>query len=404
MEILEPDYVSKFKCDGTKCNSKCCKNWTIDIDGATVSKYKHIKPNIKSKEITKHIKQVNHPQLGRIHTVILTDERNYPFLQKDCLCFIQKNYGEDYLSKTCKTYPRVNFKVSEDFIYRALSLTCPVVCNLVLNAPRDSTFNSYELPESKITAVHDMLRVDRSFMLPLLNVTNYNILRNQDLSLDERLAMVALFCESANEATNLKELADISEVFEKEVLKNAKEILSPLKLDPKKFLKEILSFIHNLFTGIGQNEISQVYVKFINGVFDVHILDDEIAGLDFDRLERIYNEKYLPAGKELSEINGLQIENYAINYLFMTGLPINADVNDFRKNIAKYLLEYKMVEFIFVCFYASMKEKWHNVAIELVAEDVSACLEHNLDIKKAINERFKDTESVLSVIPALLDV
>lgn len=406
MQILEPDYISKFKCDGTKCSTNCCKrNWTIDIDDATFSKYKHIKPTAKAKEITKHIKTKIHPFKGKINQLMLNEKKQCPFLDTDNLCSIQKTYGEDYLSVTCKTYPRINFKISDDFMYRALSLTCPLVCNLVLNVPRDSGFYSYKLPKSEAFPItYNVSRYSRGFMLPLLNVTNYNILRCQDLTLDERLAIVALFCESANDTGTLEKLADISEIFEKEMLKNAKEILAPMKFNPVKFLKEILSFINALFTEIGKNQTSQIYVKFINEVFEISILEDDVTALDFDKLLKIYEEKYLPAKEELFKINELQIENYAINYLFMTALPLGGKVKNFGGNIVKYLLEYKMSEFMFVCFYASIKDNWHKVAIELAAEDISNCFEHQLYIRNELDKRMKNIESVIPIIQLLLDV
>ena len=42
--ILQPKYVADFKCDGFKCNAKCCRNsWRIDIDMETYKKYQRIK-------------------------------------------------------------------------------------------------------------------------------------------------------------------------------------------------------------------------------------------------------------------------------------------------------------------------------------------------------------------------
>jgi len=406
MQILEPDYISKFQCDGTKCSTNCCKrNWLIDIDDATLSKYKHIKPKAEAEKILKHIKTKTHPFKGKLNQMILNEKKQCPLLDSDNLCSIQKTYGADYLSITCQTYPRMNFKVSDDFMYRALSLTCSLACKLMLNVPRDSGFASYRMSKSSAFPItYNVSEYQRSFMLPLLNITNYNILRCQDLTLDERLAVVALFAESANVANTLKDLANISETFEKEVLKNAKEILAPMKFNPVEFLKEVLSFINTLFTGIGRDQTSKIYVKFINEVFEISLLEDDIASLDFDKLLKIYEEKYLPAKKELFEINDLQIENYAISYLFMTALPLGREIKNFGKNIVKYLLEYKMSEFIFVCFYASIKENWHKIAIELAAEDISNCFEHRMDIRLSMDQRIKRIESVAPMIQLLLDV
>ena len=44
MIILQPKYVADFKCDGSKCNAKCCRsNWRIEIDVDTYKKYQRIK-------------------------------------------------------------------------------------------------------------------------------------------------------------------------------------------------------------------------------------------------------------------------------------------------------------------------------------------------------------------------
>jgi len=405
MKVLELDYISKFICDGTTCTDNCCKrNWIIVIDDATLSKYKHMKPAAKSKEITKHIKKKKHPDVGMINQLMLNEEHQCPFLTADNLCGIQKTYGADYLSTTCKTYPRLSYQISDKVIYRALSLTCPIACHLMLNAPRESDFSVYEAKDAKNWGKIDLTKADRGYMLPLLNVTNYSILRCQDLTLDERLATVALFCESANDAKNLNELNNISDAFMKETLKSAKEILAPITFNSTNFLKEIFTFINILFTGKGKGQIVKVYVKFINDVFGISLLEDDINALNFDELAKIYDEKFASAKKELFQINDLQIENFAINYLFMTALPISAQVKDFRRNIAKFLIEYKMAEFIFVCFFISMKDKWHELAIELVAADIANCLEHNFTVKFAIDDKFKDMESVIPMIQLLLEV
>ena len=39
--ILQPKYVGDFQCDGSKCNSKCCRNnWRINIDVDTIDYFK----------------------------------------------------------------------------------------------------------------------------------------------------------------------------------------------------------------------------------------------------------------------------------------------------------------------------------------------------------------------------
>ena len=56
--FFQPEYVSKFKCNGQLCNAKCCKNWIIDIDKITYKKYKSIKPKSEAVKITNNIKKM----------------------------------------------------------------------------------------------------------------------------------------------------------------------------------------------------------------------------------------------------------------------------------------------------------------------------------------------------------
>ena len=53
---FQPEYVREFQCDGSKCDARCCKGWTITIDAATYKKYSRIKPKDKAKEIISHMK------------------------------------------------------------------------------------------------------------------------------------------------------------------------------------------------------------------------------------------------------------------------------------------------------------------------------------------------------------
>ena len=52
---LQPEYVSKFKCDGQSCEAHCCRGWRISIDKKTYKKYANIKPKFEAEKITQHI-------------------------------------------------------------------------------------------------------------------------------------------------------------------------------------------------------------------------------------------------------------------------------------------------------------------------------------------------------------
>lgn len=50
-KILKFDFVNDFACDWSYCKSHCCQRWGIEIDKATMVKYR----NLKDKELRKEL-------------------------------------------------------------------------------------------------------------------------------------------------------------------------------------------------------------------------------------------------------------------------------------------------------------------------------------------------------------
>ena len=127
--ILQPKYVADFRCDGSKCNAKCCGNkWRIRIDVDTYKKYQRIKNPVMRKKILSSIK----PSTNRIGFEInFAEGKSCPLLCEDNLCYVQRNLGEEVLSNTCIGYPR-SVKNIGKYQFRLLSMTCPVAAEKAL--------------------------------------------------------------------------------------------------------------------------------------------------------------------------------------------------------------------------------------------------------------------------------
>ena len=93
---FRPEYVNRFKCDGSKCNARCCKGWLIFIDDQTLEKYSQL----ESADIVEHIK---YNETFNRQCVTLDEQGNCPFLTEKNLCRIQLEHGEDFLSLVCKS-------------------------------------------------------------------------------------------------------------------------------------------------------------------------------------------------------------------------------------------------------------------------------------------------------------
>lgn len=72
---FQPEYVGKFKCDGAKCNARCCKNWEISIDEDSYKKY--------PPEVAEHIKFNSE---SKTYVMELDEKRSCPMLTENNLC------------------------------------------------------------------------------------------------------------------------------------------------------------------------------------------------------------------------------------------------------------------------------------------------------------------------------
>ncbi len=120
-----PDYYSDFLCIGSECKHNCCIGWEIDIDEKTIELYKITTGNLGEK-LKKSIDFENETPY-----FILKNER-CPFLNKNNLCEIILEKGEDYLCDICRLHPRFkNFY--ENVTETGIGLSCEEACRIVLS-------------------------------------------------------------------------------------------------------------------------------------------------------------------------------------------------------------------------------------------------------------------------------
>lgn len=110
---LMPQYVRQFSCIGSECEDTCCQGWRVNIDEETYKKYQRVrdlelKPLLKQ-GIGRVRSNANAQNYGKIK---MNSKGKCPFLSENKLCSIQLKLGADYLSDTCKFYPRVFNRVN----------------------------------------------------------------------------------------------------------------------------------------------------------------------------------------------------------------------------------------------------------------------------------------------------
>lgn len=50
--IYKFDFLNNFMCDGKYCESRCCRDWDVEIDRVTLAKYR----NLEDKRLQKRNK------------------------------------------------------------------------------------------------------------------------------------------------------------------------------------------------------------------------------------------------------------------------------------------------------------------------------------------------------------
>ncbi|MEE0945451.1 MAG: flagellin lysine-N-methylase [Acutalibacteraceae bacterium] len=122
MKTFAPSYYKKFKCIADKCKNNCCIGWEIDVDENTLDFYKD------KFEIVRHIdfKPVPHFRLA--------EKERCPLLDKDNLCEIIKNYGEEHLCQICTDHPRYK-NYYNTRLEIGIGLCCEAAAKLIIDNP-----------------------------------------------------------------------------------------------------------------------------------------------------------------------------------------------------------------------------------------------------------------------------
>ena len=128
MKRTYPDYYDDFKCIAGKCPKTCCAGWQIEIDEDSLEKYRR-----------KKIDTVDF-----VHECFYQDkEKRCDNLDKNGLCKLITEYGEEILCNTCRLFPR-HIEEFENVREYSLSISCPEVAKYLLNRKEPVTYRTVE--------------------------------------------------------------------------------------------------------------------------------------------------------------------------------------------------------------------------------------------------------------------
>lgn len=125
MKTYVPDYYPSFACIADRCRHSCCIGWEIDIDDATLARYKTIGGKL-GKRLSANIEESDECASFR-----LGEDERCPFLNEKGLCDLIIELGEDALCEICAEHPRFR-NYYESRIEIGLGLCCEEAARLIL--------------------------------------------------------------------------------------------------------------------------------------------------------------------------------------------------------------------------------------------------------------------------------
>ena len=135
MIYLKPYFYDQFKCKADKCSDTCCAGWEVDIDDESFEKYNNI-----SGEFGKRLND-GIVCSDDIHCFRLCENERCMFLNKNNLCDIYSELGEEYLCEICREHPRF-YNCFENVTEMGLGLCCEKVCEMIFSSDGPMVFVS----------------------------------------------------------------------------------------------------------------------------------------------------------------------------------------------------------------------------------------------------------------------
>ncbi len=403
---LQPKYVSKFQCDGKICPANCCKrDWRILIDAETFEKYSRIESD--AKEITKHLEKNSEGE----GFLIEQDENGCPFMTEECLCGLQKKFGEEFLSQTCLSYPRQLCNFGE-IIERTLTPTCPLAAELILNSPRlEFEFAPLNLPDwAEGNLIVGETNVPKKIYPCIIEIqlTAISILQEKRLSVDARLIILGYYLFQLDEIIqrdDLKIIETLNKIYRSEefFINQVPHLLDSVKFQILEFAETFFTLLKKIYGSekILTTESNRKYIRQLEKVFGANFSANEDLNFrelaenyfDLRDIKKIFLEKYSAA-----------FENYLVNDFFGGVYPYKVEGN-FQQNFAVFVVRFKILELVALSIMTLSRGDEKNVRTEIsqMLSDLSMDLNHNENYLSAIADELKNKSDITTLMRSLLD-
>lgn len=119
------DFYEKFHCIANRCPDSCCKDWDIVVDSGAEEFYRSVQSPLGEKLRALTVTDADGDR------VFVPQDGRCPFWNRDMLCDIYIELGEEHLCRTCAAFPRITQEY-DGFCEHTLSFACPEAARLML--------------------------------------------------------------------------------------------------------------------------------------------------------------------------------------------------------------------------------------------------------------------------------
>lgn len=227
----------RFKCSADKCKFTCCQGWDINVDDNTYNKWKANKD--KFNYILENIR-VEKSNDKEYYFVNKHTQDTCPLLDENGLCKIVKEYGEEYISLTCQTFPRVKNEFSNRTEF-TLSCACPEVLEIISNINGNISMINKSPNEFLDSSLEFKIR---EILISIINEGNVGL----DYKLIIGFQMLITILDNMH-INKRKLLTEIEQYNNKDYIKEVQSMYSDIDLN----IEESIEEINNLFIDIVEN-------------------------------------------------------------------------------------------------------------------------------------------------------
>lgn len=315
MILRVPDYYSDFKCIADKCSDSCCAGWEIDIDQDTSEYYCQIEG-----EFGDRLREKLQVLEDGEHSFELGCDGRCPFLNKDNLCDIIINLGEEAISEVCTEYPRFCIEYA-NVVHKYYSLSCEEVGRIVFNLERKVGYVDVEMPGPDDECDNENIIMDEDEIEFALNTMreSIDILQDRTLYIGDRIKKYLTYIEKAHDKLNHIDGLSTSE------LENDDET-------------EIATFSERFFPFTQMAVINQEWEDTKNGLekysdeehakqVKAFLASDDFKELDYEQLMVYFTFRYL-----MNSVYDKDLKSYAKLSVLFTLVIRDMDATRFVEN------------------------------------------------------------------------